>query len=149
MSKALELPDEMKATLRKLQDLSDRVEGGDRGARRELRQALRESSSEIVTQASDIARRGQRMLIQTIARKDPLIKEAFAARLDLMRIKVAGEDPTPLEALLVERIVSLWLLVETLDALVSAQMNIGSKGPRSPMSFLRHVFKWQESAHRR
>ena len=51
---------------------------------------------------------------------------------------------------LCERIVSLWLLVETLDALVSIQLCTDLPPEKyPPMSYLRHVFKWQESASRR
>jgi hypothetical protein len=38
-----------------------------------------------------------------------------------MRAEIAGESPTPLEALLAERVVAGWLLVEVLEGLVAAQ----------------------------
>jgi len=67
-----------------------------------------------------------------------------------MRAEIAGENPTPLERLLTERIVSQWLLVETLDALVSVQLCPELPPEKcAPMSYLRHVFRWQESASRR
>ena len=72
------------------------------------------------------------------------------ARLDLMRAEVAGPDPSPLEVLLAERICSLWLLIEALEMLVSVQLLADlPREQRSPMPFLQHVFKWQESANRR
>ena len=72
------------------------------------------------------------------------------ARLDLMRAEVAGPDPSPLEVLLVERICSLWLLIEALEMLVSVQLLADlPREQRSPMSYLQHVFKWQESVNRR
>jgi hypothetical protein len=85
-----------------------------------------------------------------VAANDPLTEEALVARLDLMRAEVAGPDPSPLEVLLTERIRSLWLLIEVLECLVSAQLSSDlPREQRSPMSFLQHVFKWQESANRR
>jgi hypothetical protein len=89
------------------------------------------------------------VLIKTIAR-DPLTEEALVAHLDLMRAEVAGPDPSPLEVLLVERVCSLWLLIEVLDCLVSAQLSSDlPKEQRTGMSFLRDILKWQESVSRR
>src|SRR5215213_5732202 len=91
-----------------------------------------------------------RLLISSAVGKDPLVEEALLARIGLMRAEIAGENPTPLERLLTERIVSEWLLVETLDALVSVQLCPElPPGKSVPMSFLRHAFRWQESANRR
>ena len=146
----LELHKDVKDRLGELRTLSERVEDGDNSARKELRRALRESAPEVISQASDIGRRGQRVLIKTVAANDPLTEEALVARLELMRAEVAGPDPSPLEVLLTERICSLWLLIEVLEWLVSAQLSGDlPREQRSPMSFLQHVFKWQESANRR
>jgi hypothetical protein len=38
-----------------------------------------------------------------------------------MRAEIAGEEPTPLEALLTERVVSLWMLTALLEVLIAAQ----------------------------
>ena len=85
-----------------------------------------------------------------MAANDPLTEEALVARLDLIRAEVAGPEPSPLEVLLTERICSLWLLIEVLEMLVSAQM-LAELPPeqRCPTSYLQHIFKWQESANRR
>ncbi len=146
----LELSKDAKQRIKTLQALSEKVEGGDKGARKELRKAVRESAPEVICRASDIGRRGRWALIKTVAANDPLTEEALVARLDLMRAEVAGPDPSPLEVLLTERICSLWLLIEVLEMLVSVQL-LGDlpRERRSPMSFLQHVFKWQESANRR
>ena len=146
----LELPKDVKDRLGELRTLSERVEDGDKSARKELRKALRESAPEVISQASDISRRGQWVLIKTVAANDPLTEEALAARLDLMRADIAGPDPSPLEVLLAERICSLWLLIEVLEMLVSAQLS-GDLPPehRSPTSYLKFIIGWQESANRR
>jgi hypothetical protein len=146
----LELPNDVQDRLGELRTLSQRVEVGDKSARKELRKAVRQSAPEVISRASDIGRRGQWALIKTVAANDPLTEEGLVARLDLMRAEVAGPDPSPLEILLTERICSLWLLIEVLEMLVSVQL-LGDlpRERRSPMSFLQHVFKWQESANRR
>jgi hypothetical protein len=48
--RVLELPDEMKAKLRELEDLSEEAEAGDKKARRELLRDLRAASAEIVAE---------------------------------------------------------------------------------------------------
>ena len=151
MSKELEFSNETKAKLRELRILSDKAEAGEKGARRELRRAIRNSTPEVVAKASDIARKGYKILIGTAAGGDPMMEEALSARLDIMRAQIAGEDPTPLETLLTERVVSCWLLVQLLEALTSAQLQTGEhmKDKRVPDSFLKVILKWQESAQRR
>src|SRR5215203_6648206 len=91
------------------------------------------------------------MLIGTAAGGDALMEEALSVRLKIMRAQIAGEDPTPLEVLLTERVLSCWLLVELLEALTSAQLQSGEhmKDKRVPDSFLKFILKWQESAQRR
>jgi hypothetical protein len=69
-----------------------------------------------------------------------------------MRAEVAGGgEATPLEVLLAGRVVACWLLVELLDALMSAQLNpeARSRSGGASFAFLRDVVKMQESAHRR
>jgi hypothetical protein len=145
----LELPKDVKDRLGELRILSERVEDGDKNARKELRKALRESTPEVISRASDIGSRGRWVLIKTIAR-DPLTEEALVARLDLMRAEVAGPDPSPLEVLLTERICSLWLLIEVLECIVSVQLSSDlPREHRTGMSFVRDILKWQESASRR
>jgi hypothetical protein len=146
---ALELSEETKARLAQLQALSEQAEDGDKDARRELRRALRESSPEVVARCSDFARKGEAILSETVAVGEPLMEEAVLRRLDLMRAEVAGEDPTPLEVLLTERIVSSWLVVEVLEALLNAQLKRGQGAPRTAPSYLKFVVGWLESYHRR
>jgi hypothetical protein len=91
---------------------------------------------------------GQHVLIKAAAPNNPLVEEALPARLDLMREEIAGENPTPLEALLTEQIVSLWMLLQLHEMLHSAQYKRGSEH-QVPPSFLLQMVKMQESAHRR
>ena len=147
--KALELSKNMKKRLAQLQALSDRVQDGDKAARRELRRAVRESSPEVVAEASELARKGQWALIKTAAAGEPLAEEALIARLDLMRAEVAGENPSALESLLTEKIVAVWILSEVLELLLTAQLAVGNDVQHVPHSFLKFYLGWQEQAHRR
>jgi hypothetical protein len=147
--KELELSRGVKDRLAELRTLSDRAESGDKAARRELRKAVRASSSEVVRQASELARRGQWALIKTAAAGEPLMEEALVSRLDLMRVEIAGENPSALESLLTEKVVGAWLLSELLELLNSAQLTGIPEVQRVPQSFLKFYLGWQEQAHRR
>jgi hypothetical protein len=145
----LELSKGVKDRLAELRTLSDQAESGDKGARRELRRAVRGSSAEVVRQASELARRGQWGLIKTAAAGEPLMEEALVSRLDLMRVEIAGENPSALESLLTEKVVGAWLLSELLELLNSAQLTRIPEAQRVPPSVLKFYLGWQEQAHRR
>ena len=91
------------------------------------------------------------MLVKTISGGDPLLQEALQARLRHMRQEVAGDNPSPLEAMLADRVVAGWLLVEVLEALVSAQYtrNLPDGAHRATPSYLLQQSKILESATRR
>ena len=61
-----------------------------------------------------------------------------------MALELAGENPTPLEVLLSERVASLWVLVELQEALMAAWYYKAT----SP-AFVLQMARLQESAHRR
>jgi hypothetical protein len=145
-----QLPAEVQERLEELRKLSAKAEDGDKGARQELKQKLREASPQVIARASDVGRRAQHVLIGTAAAGDPLTELALSGRLDMMREEVAGENPTPLEVLLTERVVSCWMLVTLFDVLMSAQLWKGTKSEnRVPISYTLKMLRWQESATRR
>jgi hypothetical protein len=123
---ALELPAETSARLAELEGLSKKAESGDKEARKKLRRLVRSSSVEVIERASDIGRKAGRMLARSAAGGDPLVEEALYVKLDAMRAEIAGKDPAPLEALLTERGVSLWMLTALLEVLVAAQYRRGA-----------------------
>ena len=71
-STTLELSKDAKEKLKALEALSERVEAGGKSARKELRKAVCESAPEVISRASDVARRSRWQLIKTVAAKDPL-----------------------------------------------------------------------------
>lgn len=147
--KALELSKDAKDRLAKLEELSDKAADGDKKARGELRRVLCASSPAVVAEASKLAKKGEWGLIKIAAAGDPLMEEALLARLDLMRSEIAGPDPSPLEVLLVEKIVAVWMLTELLELLLNAQLSASAKRERVSHSFLKFYLGWQEQAHRR
>ena len=68
-----------------------------------------------------------------------------------MRAEIAGEDPTPLEVLLTERVVSLWMLTTLLEALLATQYrrNVGDSPERSSPSYLLQQSRILDGATRR
>ena len=113
-------PKSVEAEMGSLRELSDKAEAGDKDARRELRRLVRLASPAAIAEASSVARRSEAMLIKTIAGGEPLMQEALRVRLRDMRSEIAGDNPTGLEAMLVDRVVAGWLLVEVLEALIAA-----------------------------
>jgi hypothetical protein len=128
----LELSEDARGRLAALRAISEEAEGGSRNARKRLRRLVRSSSPEVIAEASDIAGRAQWMLVKTISAGEPLMEEALQERMHQMRTEIAGENPTPLEVLLTERVVAGWLLVEVLEGLIAAQYQRDVKAHRVP-----------------
>jgi len=148
VSRALELTDTSRERIRELEELSSRAEEGDAEAGQELRRAIRESAPEVIARCANIARNYRRMVADTAAGRDPLVKEAIVERARRMAGEIAGENSTPLEALLAERVASLWVLVEAQEALLFAWYSRENMGRTSP-AFVIQMCKIQESTSRR
>ena len=147
--RVVERPEEIKQRLEELRALSEAAEAGDKGARQELRRVLLESSPEVIARASDVGRKSRHLLAATASGEDLLTECALSAQLDIMRADLVSENPTPLEVLLAERIVSAWMLHELLEVLTSAQLWRGASGAhRMPHSYVKFYIQWQEQAHR-
>jgi hypothetical protein len=148
---ALELSEETRDRLAKLQVLSEKAEAGDKDARKELRLMVRASSAEVIGRASDIGRRAGQTLARTAAGGDPLTEEALYAKLDAMRAEIAGEDPTPLAVLLTDRVVSLWMLTTLLESLLAVQYrrNVDDGFERSSPSYILQQSRILDGATRR
>ncbi len=78
--------------------------------------ALCEGHSELWTGLGDLAAQAQGTLIDAIAGKNRVMAEALARQAGELRREVAGADPTPLERLLVGRVVACWLQLHYAEA---------------------------------
>jgi hypothetical protein len=144
------IPDDTKERIRELRALSDRAEDGDKEARRELRAAVRSSAPEVIARVSNIASTYRGVLAQTASGGDELTYQGLNAYMMRMEETLAGDNPTPLEALLAERVVSCWMLVELMEALLAGWFNRQTtKENRVSPPFLLQMVKIQESANRR
>lgn len=146
----LEPTEDTREKIYALQELADKVgaDPKDREAKMELRRALRESSPDVVARISDTTRNYRRILARTASSGDPLVKEAISEQATRMAKEVAGQNPTPLEVLLSERIASLWVLVELQEALGAAWYVRGREG-RATAAFMLQMAKLQEASNRR
>jgi hypothetical protein len=64
----------------------------------------------------DLAKWTQRFVIEKYAGQNLLCREAVTHKLDLLRVELAGPNPTAIEGLLVERVVTCWLHLHHLEA---------------------------------
>ncbi|MCE9561101.1 MAG: hypothetical protein K8U57_03505 [Planctomycetes bacterium] len=97
----------------------------------------------VIEKMGNLARRAEMAYIWPIAGDDIIEREAIKAKLDEMRKELHGENPTPIERLLVERVVACWLQVKDADYLVASQKD-GMQVHQADYNQRR-----QDSAHKR
>jgi hypothetical protein len=144
----LELTDGTQPRIQELKTLSGKAEAGDKDARRELRRLVRESSPEVIAKCSEFIHTYRNILAKTASGGSPLHQEVIVERARLMALELAGDNPTPLETLLADRVASLWVLVELQEALGAAWYDRETGGKSSP-AFMLQMARLLESAHRR
>ena len=110
--------EERRATLAKLRDLMGRAQDGDKEAAVAMRETLDGSPDLAWRLIHGPGKRAELALIDEIIKDGDLAsKELLKDQLKSMRIEVAGENPSPLERLLSERVVATWLQVQLFEAL--------------------------------
>ncbi len=115
--------EERHATVAKLLNLMERAQGGDEGAVLDIREILDGSADLAWRFIKRPATMAESVLIEHITTdKDLASKELLKHQLESMRIEVAGENPSPLERLLAERVVATWLEVQLFSGLYSANL---------------------------
>jgi hypothetical protein len=109
-------------------DLVDRAKKGDEAAVPALRKWL-ENPAIVDRLGGDLARQAERSLLDVACGTNLSFREAALRKLELMREELAGPNPTPLERLLVERIVACWLQVYCADTrLAQGEAKLTMKG---------------------
>jgi hypothetical protein len=74
----------------------------------------------LAMELGDLERNAEKALLAAMtAKDDELARDVFARRLALMRNDLAGASPTPLERLLVNRVVMCWLQLQHADSTVA------------------------------
>ena len=115
MSTTTTTPPKQDEVLEQLRQLVERAEQGDASVMGELRVAL-DANPWVWERYGDLAKQSQAAWLQLIAGRNLLLLEATQRKAAQLRAELAGPQPTPLERLLVERIVSSWLQTNYADS---------------------------------
>jgi len=97
-----------------IRDLLQRAAKGDTATLPAIRKVL-ENPVNIELFGGNLAACAQQSFVKALSGEDLSVHEAIKAKLAVMRKELQGENPTPVEVLLVERIVACWLQVQDAD----------------------------------
>lgn len=126
-----------------LAELVARARKGDRAALPLLRHYL-DAHPEVWRQCGDLALTAREMWLALFAGPDLLVAESARLKMDEMRAELGGPNPTPLESLLVDRVLACWLQAQYADASYAQ-----ARGTGANPADLREMMKRQESAQKR
>ena len=129
--------------LGRLAELVQRAQQGDLSVLPLLRDAL-EADPSVWQEYGDLAAQAQEAWLQLLAGTDYLLAESVRLKLGALRQELSAEGASPLEKLLIERVVACWLQTCYSDS-VYAQ----AKGPASTPSVRQELMKRQDSSQRR
>lgn len=117
--------------------LTDRAQKGDKTALPALQELLK-APALVDALGGDLAKQAQLTLINRFSGQNLLLKESLTRKVALLREELVGPNPTPLERLLVERIVACWLHLHHLEMIYagkeSMNLELGSYYQRSMSS---------------
>ena len=105
--------------------LSDLVEEAEKGTKEAVPkiQRILDEHPYLSWKLMDLSRLAEGLFVQKMSRDEDLAsKEAMRRQLARMREEVAGENPSPLERLLVERVVATWLQVQLFEGIYASSM---------------------------
>jgi hypothetical protein len=118
---------------KEVQKLIKRAQQGDEKTLPMLQELLKETY--LVELCGNIAAHAEQALLRRYSGKDLAVNEGLRRKLDSLRAELAGPTPTPLERLLVERIVTCWLHLHHLEAVYankeSMTLDLGTYYQRS------------------
>jgi len=114
----------LQAKLQELEGFLTRANKGDDKVLTALRDLLREPDGAwLLTTLGDLAVAARNRFIDRYARDQRVIGEALTIKLDQLRAELSGPDPSPLEKLLVERVLICWLQVHIADCTFAGATN--------------------------
>jgi hypothetical protein len=99
--------------LESFNDLLKRAQNGDTSTLPELWRAFEDPK--LVESYGNLARQAERSFIELVAVDNLGFKEALTRKMEILRAELGGPNPTPIERLLVERVVACWLQVQDAD----------------------------------
>ena len=104
----------------KLMALIDRAQDGDKDALPVLRKVLDEAPE--LARIVDLARNVERSIVERMSGDDVFTQEAIPRNLKAMKREIAGENPSPLERLLAERVTVCWLELQYFEAIYAQNL---------------------------
>ena len=117
--------EESEKAVEKLRDLLSLAKKDQENAMPKIRQILSEHP-DLAQRFMHLGRMGEDILIWRMTGEDGLAKrELFRSQLNAMREEIAGENPSPLERLLAERIVATWLQIQLFEGLYASGVSKG------------------------
>jgi len=109
-------------TVERLEELVEKAGKGDKKPLPEIRKIL-EESPELAWRSMDYGKLAEWHFVERMTNdKDFGSKELLRRQLAAMREEIAGENPSPLERLLAERVVATWLQIQLYEGLYAAGM---------------------------
>jgi hypothetical protein len=102
-----------------INQLIQRAQHGDEQSLPVLRELLKQP--EIMEACGNLAKHAENTLIRKFSGKDLAVGEGLRRKLDSLRTELSGRSPSPLERLLVERIVVCWLHLYHLEAIYAGK----------------------------
>ena len=115
MSTTTTTPPKQDEILEQLRQLVERAEQGDASVMGELRVAL-DANPWVWERFGDLTKQSQAAWLLLIAGRNLLLLESTQRKAERLRAELAGPKPSPVERLLVERIVSCWLQTNYADS---------------------------------
>jgi hypothetical protein len=134
-------PEEEK--LERLKELVRRAQEGDTSILPELRQFL-DLNPSVWQVGGDLAVQAQGAWLRLLAPKDLLFRESVERKMDALRAELAGPSSSPLEGLLIERVVACWMQTLYADT-AYAQLH----GKQTTPAVRQELMRRQESSQRR
>jgi hypothetical protein len=115
--KTMTTPDATNTTLTQQPQCSElvaRARTGDTGAMNQI-MPLFDDPRNVDAFGGNVAMRSTHMVITRMVGQDLVSEEAIQRKLELLRTELAGPNPAPLERLVVDRVVALWLHLHKLE----------------------------------
>ena len=123
--------EESEKAVEKLRDLLSLAEKDQENALPKIRQILGEHP-DLAQRFLYLGHMAEEILLGSMTKDDLATRELFHSQLNAMREEIAGENPSPLERLLAERIVATWLQIQLFEGLyasgISKSMTIAEGG---------------------
>ena len=136
-----EQEEEREEVVRRLKELTEKAEKGEEGAMSALRELLDEHP-DLAWRLGNFARLAETVMVGALCDESPVSEEGMRSQFAAMREEVAGEDPSPLERLLAERVVATWVQVQLLEGMWGTTLRKSATNQRE------HYQRQLDRAHR-